>query len=293
MSALAMRISMASGAKFDKVLSAIDKMIKELEDEDKQDGSDKGDCETDREADTKEAAEHSRSIDDLSDAISKLEDEIEEIVKEVKEKNESIDNLEKEIKEAKRIRKEENADWKQSDADDTGAIKLIVKSRDVLKNFYKETFSLLQAPGEAPKEAPKTWGGDYGGAQKEQTGIVGILDLIKQDMEKDQKSAKTAEDNSQKEHDKFVKESEGSIKELEGAINKLESSKSSKEKDITAKKGTKDNKKGSLDTVVEKMKKAAPGCDFLLVNFKVRAANRKLEISGLKKAKGILEAKNK
>merc|ERR1719305_1357358 len=90
LSALAARISLASGGKFSKVLTAIDKMIKTLEDEDKDDADNKGDCESDREKNTKEAADYSR--------------EIEEIVKEVAEKEDSVKDLKKELKEAKKIR---------------------------------------------------------------------------------------------------------------------------------------------------------------------------------------------
>jgi len=300
--ALAARFALNSGAKFDKVLSAIDKMIKTLEDEGKDDEANKKDCEDEREKNTKEAAELSRTIDELSDDVTKLEGEIEEINKEVEEKEQSVADTKKEVKDAKKIREEENSEWKKNDADDTAAIGLLEKSAGVLKTFYKENFSMLQkksvAPpdveaGKAPPAPPATWDGGYGGAQKEQTGIVGILDVIRSDVEKDQTSAKKAEDDAQTEHDKFVKESEDSIKKLEEAINKLNEDKGKKEKEITSKESTSKNKKGSLDTVVKKMKEAAPGCDFLTVNFKVRADNRKLEIDGLTKAKGILEKENK
>merc|ERR1719472_679320 len=160
-------------------------MIKTLEDEDKDDADNKGDCESDREKNTKEAADYSREIDELSDDIEKLEGEIEEIVKEVAEK-------------------EDNAEWKSNDADDTAAIKLLEKAAGVLKDHYKENFSLVQqkkdAPqvtaGEAPPPPPKTLEEPYGGAQKESQGIVGILELIKTDCEKDQKAAKKAEDDA-------------------------------------------------------------------------------------------------
>jgi len=307
LSALAARIGLTSGAKFDKVLSAITKMVDELKQDQKDDDSDKTDCETDREADTKEAASHSRAIDELSDDISKLEGEIKEIKAEIEEKEASVKEKQGEIKEAKRIRKDENTEWKQADADDAAAIELVQKSAGVLKKFYNEAFdksqSLLQknsardAPdveaGEAPPPPPATWDGAYGGAQKEQTGIVSIMKLIEDDMKKDKASAKTNEDDAQTEHDKYLKETNAAIKALNTAINGLEDSKGNKEKSIKAKEKTSNNKKGSLDAVVKKMKKAAPGCDFLLVNFKTRKANRDLEISGLSKAKDILKAQNK
>merc|ERR1712187_531501 len=127
-------------------------------------------------------------------------------------------------------------EWKQSDKDDTDAAALLKKAAEVLKDFYKSNFALVQdkvvalAPpvvkaGKAPPPPPKTWDGDYKGAQSEQKGIVAILELIKGDVEKDQKAAKTAEDKAQKDHDKFIKDSEESVKKLEKSINDLKDKK--------------------------------------------------------------------
>lgn len=298
------RLGLGSVAKFDKVISAVDKMLTLLKKEEDEDKSNKEDCEKTRAADTKEAADLSRTIDELSDGIAKLDGEVKEIEQEVEEKEGSIKDTEKEVQDAKRIRADENTEWKQNDADDTDAIALLEKSAGVLKKFYKDNFAMVQKPhaglvaskvkiSAAPSAPPKTWDGAYGGSQKESTGIVGILELIKQDVEKDQAAAKTAEDTAQKSHDKFVKESEDSIKKLETGINTLNESKGKKELDIKSKQSSTVNKKGALSTVVKKMKDAAPGCDFLLTNFKVRADNRQLEMKGLNKAKEILKAKNK
>jgi len=305
LSALAARIQLAAGARFDKVLKAVDNMIAELEQDGKDDVANKKECEDDRTKDAKEAKEHSRDIDELSDDISKLEGEIKQIVKEVEEKETSVKDTQKEVKDAKQLRADENTEWKKNDADDSAAIGLLEKSAGVLKTFYKDNFSLKQKQsvvhkqaqsvkaGAAPPPPPKTWGGDYGGAQKEQTGIVGILEVIKADVEKDQKAAKTAEDKAEADHTKFVKESQDSIKLLNEAINDLNDSKATKEKSIGTKKASSATKKGSLDAVISKMKAVQPGCDFLLVNFKKRTDNRKLEVDGLTKAKEILTAQNK
>lgn len=301
LSALVQRLG--SGAKFDKVLSAVTKMIKTLEDEDDSDLSNKEDCEKERMADTKEAATLSRTIDELSDDVSKLQGEIEQINKQVDEKDQSVKDLNKEMKDATKIREDENREWKQSNSDDAATITLLQQSANVLKSFYKKNFAMVQAKntvqaaphvaGEAPPPPPQTWGGAYGGAKTESNGIISILDLLKKDVEKDQAAGKAAEESAQKDHEKFVKESESSVKNLQSAINELQMSKGKKEKDIQSKKATSGTKKGSLDSVLDKMKKAAPSCDFLLVNFKVRAANRKLEIDGLNNAKTILKAQNK
>merc|ERR1719183_3257214 len=134
-------------------------MIKELEQDGKDDASNKADCESDRENDTKEAAGFSRDIDELSDDISKLEGEIKEINKEVEE--------------AEKIRRDQNTEWKQNDKDDTAAIGLLEKAAGILKDHYAKNFGLIQkssakrdAPevkaGEAPPPPPPADFADYG-----------------------------------------------------------------------------------------------------------------------------------
>jgi len=300
LSALAARIDLNTGGKFTKVIAAVDSLLTELEGDGKTDAAEKKTCEDERKANTKESADTSRDIDDLSDDITKLEGDIKQINKDIEEKETTIADTQKEMKEAKRMRQDQNTEWKANDADDTAAQGLLKKSAGVMKAFYKDNFSLLstkvQQPvvvaGEAPPAPPATFSGGYGGAQKEQTGIVGILETIEADIKADQTAAKKAEDKSQADYDTFKGESEDSIKKLNTAITGLEESRGDKEVSIQAKKKTTNSKKKSLASVIKQMKAVQPGCDFLLVNFKTRTANRKLEMDGLKTAKGILEKEN-
>merc|ERR1719272_830890 len=107
-----------------------------------------------------------------------------------------------------------------------------------------------------------------------------ILSLVKEDIEKDRKKAKDEEELSQKDFDEFKDESETQIKDLEDDISELEGTKGDKESDM---KDTKENRltsHGELEAVMEKIKDAAGGCDFMTVNFDVRKKNRQIEIDG-------------
>merc|ERR1719424_1577803 len=73
LSALAARIDLNTGGKFTKVIAAVDSLLTELEGDGKTDAAEKKTCEDERKANTKESADTSRDIDDLSDDITKLE----------------------------------------------------------------------------------------------------------------------------------------------------------------------------------------------------------------------------
>lgn len=68
---------------------------------------------------------------------------------------------------------------------------------------------------------------------------------------------------------------EGEIADCEKAI---EDAKESRASDL-----------GELKSVMEKIKVDEPGCEFMTINFPVRATNRQMEIDGLLKAKAILQ----
>merc|ERR1719305_1947786 len=62
-----------------------------------------------------------------------------------------------------------------------------------------------------------------------------------------------------------------------------------KEKDVARIGKEQGTAKGELDAVMKKMADISPNCEYFAVNYKLRFANRNVEIDGLNKAKTILE----
>jgi len=284
-----------AGKGFDKVVKAIDDMLKMLKKEEEEGLTIKEDCEKTRADDTRKAIVLSREMDDISDKIIRLESEIEEIVNEVKEKKAEIKEMKKELKEATEIREDEAAEFKKNKKDDEEAAVLVANARGVLKNFYEEN-SLLQQQtqftskaGEAPPPPPKTWSEPYKGKQQQSEGIIAILELIEEDIKNDIKKATKAEKKAKEKYDELKEESEKSIADLEEATDKLEENKASKESDITDNKSERVSKKGGVKSLLEKVKEAEEGCDFFAVNYESRSHDRTLEIDGLKKAHFLLK----
>merc|ERR1719324_1160007 len=115
--------------------------------------------------DARDAAKTSRTIDEHSDTITKLEAEIEVIKQEIADMQAEIKSIEEELSKAEKIRKDEHAAWEENDAADKAAAETVGMARGVLEDFYKENMSLMQskkkmepvAAGEAPPPPPTTW----------------------------------------------------------------------------------------------------------------------------------------
>lgn len=282
--------------KFKPVIKAIDKMIKLLEDEEKTDLKTKEGCEEDRMEDTRKALLAGRDIDDKTDAISKLTQEIKDIEEQVKALLEEKKKVKEELEAADQIRKDENAAWKLTDKDDKLAAETVKNARKVLKDYYKKAFSLAQkthAPtvveGEAPPPPPQTWDGGYGGKTGESNGIIAILTMVLEDIEKDLDKAKEEEDQAQKEFDKFEKDSKTQMKELQDEVDKQNGIKGKKETDKVDTTKERKTKHDEWKGLMKKMKDIAPECEYYQVNYKLRVKNRHIELDGLHSAKAVLE----
>merc|ERR550514_1384671 len=100
--------------------------------------------------------------------------------------------------------------------DDKDAAATVQSASDVLEKFYKDNKLVFiqkqpvsgMAAGDAPPPPPATWEGDYGGKTGESQGIVSIMEMVHEDIEKDRADAKADEDAAQKEFDAFKKDSE-------------------------------------------------------------------------------------
>jgi len=290
--------SMATGSHFDEVIAAIDDMVATLKGEEETDLENKETCEKDRADDTRTAIKAGRTMDERSDTIDELTNDIAEIVKTIAENEAEIKSIQEELTKATTLRGDEHTEWEAADRDDGAAADLVMRAKDVLAGFYEENnLNLLQkqkkmdpvVAGEAPPPPPSTWEAPYGGKTGESQGIVAILEMIHEDILKDQTKSKADEDKAEETFQAFKTNSETQIQALEDANNALTDTKGEKEDDISTAKEQRGAKHDELNAVVAKINDAAPSCIYTTINYPVRLKNRQVEIDGLEKAKAILQ----
>jgi len=284
---------------FKEVIKLIDEVIAELDSEEETDITNKEQCEKERMENTQQAKVVSKEIDTNVETMDRLTAEIEAANKTVQEIIAEIADLEMTKKEAGEQRTKENTEYKTDQADDSAAVGLIENAMGVLENFYAENglkfvqVRRVQQPfveaGEAPTPPPSTWDGEYGGAKGESTGIIAIMTLIKQDIEKDMEKATKQEEEAQAAYDKLVEDINAAIGSKEQTKADLEGGIAADEESRTAENSTKATNEGELASIMDYLKEIAPGCDFIAMHFKMRLTNRQIEKDGLLKAKAILQ----
>lgn len=287
-----------TGGHFDKVIVSIDSMIETLRKEEQSDIEHRDRCEgaenkgkNDREdlASAKLKAEKKKGTleaeeTDLRTAITDLTDAI----------NKTDEDLNAQLS----LRNTENRDFKQAIKTDTEAVALLERALVALARFYKNNkISLSQKRKRDdpeytvdPDKAPETtWSGaKYGGRKSENEGIVAIMSMIKEDIEKEMQVARAEEKASEEAYDastaaaRKVRASqvatkvatEENLAEVLAKIDDTEAFITQKSDDITA--------EGELKEAVTK------DCSWVETHFQTRRDKRKAEIDGLVEAKNYL-----
>jgi septal ring factor EnvC (AmiA/AmiB activator) len=284
---------------FKAVLQLIDDVIAELDSEEETDIANKEQCEKERMENTQQAKVVSKEIDTNVETMDRLTEQILAANKTVQEILAEIADLEQTKKAAGEQRADENREYTTAQADDTAAAGLVENAIGVLENFYAENgLNLAQVrrvkqpfveAGEAPTPPPSTWDNEYGGAKGESQGIVAIMTLIKEDIEKDKNKAKKMEEEAVAAYEKMVEDIDSAIGAKEQTKADLEGGIAADEESRVAENSTKATNEGELASIMSYLKEIAPGCDFIAMHFTMRLTNRQLEKDGLLKAKAILQ----
>merc|ERR1719272_1617783 len=209
-----------------------------------------------------------------------------------------MEDLKDAMKTALDNRNAEHEEFQVALKDDTQAVMLLAKAIESLSAFYANNdadMSLAQVRKHKQPEyttseddAPDATFSDKGSSGSETSGIVSTLDMIKEDMENEMKTAREEEAAADKAYRQQLKESSDSMKAMEVKVNSLNENIADNKKQIAQHEtvhGDKDASKQATDLYLEELR---PNCDWIDQNFDSRLDQRKTEIAGLETAKKAL-----
>merc|ERR1719375_2851426 len=179
--------------------------------------------------------------------------------------------------------------------DDSDAMELLGQAIEVLAAIGYGKPSLLQLKsvrrsGEEPNpdNEPEKFAGEYGGKQSEGAGIVGILEMINEDIEKEMGKATEEEAAAQKEYENLKAESVESINALNKKKATLQQDEAATDKDIADTEAVHFDTESERNATVAYVEELKGSCDWVTSTFDTRKEQRDSEISGLQDAKSIL-----
>jgi len=139
----------------------------------------------------------------------------------------------------------------------------------------------------APPPPPATWGA-YAKKSEDSAGVIGMIDLLIKDLDKEMTESTTEEKDGQADYEEMMKESaEKRVADSKSLADK-QASKADTEKALADATAEKKDTVGELFATLKYIQSLHSECDWLIKYFEMRKTARTGEIDSLVKAKAVL-----
>merc|ERR1719281_750545 len=215
----------------------------------------------------------------LSNKIERLTNKKNELADAINKTDTAIDEIEQSMEQALADRNESHIAFQQAMKDDSDAMELLGQAIEVLAAMYPKGFIQLKSvrrSGEEPNpdNEPEKFAGDYEGTQSEGTGIVSILEMIKEDIEKEMSKATEEEAAAQKEYETLRAETVESINALNKKKATLQQDEAATDKDIADTEAVHFDTESERNATVDYVNELKGSCDWVLNTFDTRKEQR-------------------
>jgi len=277
---------------FDEVISEIDTLLDTLKTEEKADITHRDWCKEETFKNEQEASRYEYKVSKTEAHEVKLTNQLEELEATLSKTVEEISATKDEIKQMEDERKEEHEAFKTAKEDDEGAVKLLEKAIESLSAFYKNNppeFIQKEDPEfgdeDTPPDATFT---DKNKSSGESKGIVGIMTMLKEDLEAEISNGIKNEGEAHAAFETALGKSKNVLKSLEEKKTNLKQSIVETNKNIDDANSDIDELNDLLGQEREYLAEIKPDCDWILEKFAERREKRTQEMDGLVDAKAML-----
>jgi len=268
---------------FTKVTEIIEKMIADLQQQQKAEVEQKAYCTKEFNTNEKTILTKNGEKEDLQGKMDELAQLIETLQGDIESATAQIAESKVQIKKASENREKENAEFQTTVSDQRATQAVLAKALTRLAVFYKK--ALLQKSAEDPTPPVQF------NAYKKNSGsssVMGLLEQIVEDSKKVEAEATAGENQAQATYETFVKNSNSVIEELSQSITDKTKAIAGAMVDASQAKSDHESTVGELDALDAYKADLHQQCDFLLTNFEIRQKARLQEIEAIQSAKAFL-----
>jgi len=278
---------------FDKVIAMIDEMTALLKKEQVDDNDKKEYCEGLIDTTEDKVKELELTVSDLAKAVADGKEGIATLKEEIESLSDGIKALDTQVAEATEQRKEEHADSVETLTNNKAAVEIIGFAKNRMNKFYNPKLYKPPAAKEAaldqvaPPPPPETFGA-YAKKGGESGGVIGMMDTMMQDLEKEITEVEVDEKNAQEEYEQLLKDSASKRATDSKAIEDKESAKADLEARVLKDSESKTVTTKEAMATHQFLADVHADCDWLLTNFESRKTARAGEIDAMAKGKAVL-----
>jgi len=282
---------------FEKVKVAIDDMVKELANQQKEEVEHRDFCIAETNKNTRETAEMYDKKALLETTIADTTKTVEELTKDIEVRTEAIEQMQKDMKRASEVREAENGEFQEEVMNQRITQGILQKACDRMNQVYSDMKVSLEQDGAVPHTQTSATSTDPGNGparfgKYEQSGggdkIVKMIEDIIADSKESENEALRSEQDAQSAYENNMKDLNKSITEHNRAITNNTENKAKAEQTLTAAKADFKSTMRELEGLNDVLKSLHSQCDFVVRNFEARQAARSQEMDALNEAKAIL-----
>jgi hypothetical protein len=309
---------------FDKIVKLIDGLVATLKTEQQDDEHKKEYCEAqfDLADDKRKVLEH--SIADTDTVIEESKERLATLIEDIKSLQAGIAALDKSVADATAQRKAESAETKDLVTSNGAAKELILFAKNRLQKFYNPKlykaaperelsegdriyeneggYIPVEAPGGIANTGisaftqlvstvhapPPAVAAAYMKKSQGSAGVMSMMDLLIQDLDKETTEAETEEANAQEEYQRVMAESADKRTQDSKALTDKEAAKADLNSSLQGSQADKKSTGRELMGTMKYISSLKAECDWLLKYFNVRKEARSDEIDSLQRAKAVL-----
>jgi len=288
--------ALKSGGHFDEVITMIDRMIADLRVEEQDDIKARDVCNNQENALKSQKEDLEYNIDKKKKLNERQAAKRQDVIDAKIAKKDEIAIAQTTMDEMLVARNKENSDFKKALKDDVDAAALLTSAIQSLTKYYTDNkipLELIQQP-EGQKytvdedAAPAADFSGGGAAKSESKGIIAILSMLREDLEKEMKVGREEEAAAQAEYEKLRGDCQEAMDALVKTKTALEEEEATLDAKIADTEGEIDSHKEQLTNTADETEALKPSCEWVKSKFEARRTKRKAELEGLQEAKSIL-----
>jgi len=280
---------------FTKVKEEINKMVVQLQAQQKDEIAHRDNCVDSLNTNKRETTEGYDNKASLETKIADLEQSIKTNTQNIEAATQAIAEVQTQMKRRSETREGENADYQTTVQDQRLTQMILQKAIDRMSQVYAflesrqpgaphvQTSGTHTDPGNGPAKFKDNASNHAGGKR-----VLAMLADVMNDSKKIEDEAINAEDSSQNAYENFMKDSNKMIIHTSKMINDLTEAKAKDRSDLTMAKTDFKQTMSELEGLNNEAGDLHKSCDYLLQNFDLRQQSRAAEIDALNEAKNIL-----
>jgi hypothetical protein len=284
--------SVRSGGHFDAIISSIDMLVKTMREEEQDDIKHRDRCQTSMSKNKMSMEDLEYSIDKAGKELTRLDSEAKGLGTKITALHADVDATTADMKSLLEMRNKEHGDFVAAVKADTDAVAALGQAVVALSEFYKRNkipMALAQKKEEPQyaDAAPETsW--KSGAKEGQSGGIIAILSMIKEDLEKETKVARQDDIDNQRNYEKDRKAMNDMLHSQKVSLSSLETEEADLQMKIADLKEFQGLTGKDLDSEKEEETALDTDCSWVESHFESRRDKRKTEMDGLVEAKNYL-----